>query len=88
MAHYQKPKRITITLWIMLIGIVLASLAGVIVPYLPTASDDIQAMTTWINAPIEDTVDTGTQIAPDSILNQFQSGSDIILSGDTNTWSK
>lgn len=87
MSHYQKPQRIKVTLWIMVIGIILASLAGVIVPYLPTASDDINAMTTWINTTIEEeVVDTGTQIAPDSILNQFQSG-DTILSGDTSTWS-
>lgn len=75
----------------MLIGIVLAAFAGVIVPYLPTAGDDIAEMTadlpTWDNAAVEVVADTGTQIAPDSILNQFQDTGDIILSGDTNTWS-
>jgi Na+/H+-dicarboxylate symporter len=76
MSHYQKPKRIKIVLWIMVIGIILASLAGVIVPYLPTASDDINEMTANLDtgAVVEELVDTGTQIAPDSILNQFQTG--------------
>jgi hypothetical protein len=76
MSHYQKPKRIKITLWIMVIGIILASLAGVIVPYLPTASDDINEMTADITSGIvaEEVVDSGTQIAPGSILNQFQTG--------------
>jgi hypothetical protein len=73
MSHYQKPKRIKITLWLMVIGIILASLAGVIVPYLPSASDDINEMTADIaSGTVEEVVDTGTQIAPDSILNQFQ----------------
>jgi hypothetical protein len=70
MSHYQKPKRIKVTLWIMVIGIILASLVGVIVPYLPTASDDINAMATDLATGA--TADTGTQIAPGSILNQFQ----------------
>jgi hypothetical protein len=50
MSHYQKPKRIKIVLWIMVLGIVLASLAGVIVPYLPTASNDINEMTADLNS--------------------------------------
>lgn len=70
MSHYQKPRRIKVTLWIMVIGIILASLAGVIVPYLPSASDDIKDMTASINTGV--VADTGIQIAPDSILNQFQ----------------
>jgi hypothetical protein len=63
MSHYRKPKRIKITLWIMLIGIVLASLAGVIVPYLPTASDDIDGMTQDIASgdTVDVLVDTGNQ---------------------------
>jgi hypothetical protein len=73
MSHYQKPKRIKVTLWLMVIGIILASLAGVIVPYLPSASDDINEMTADIaSGTVEEVADTGTQIAPDSILNQFQ----------------
>ncbi len=58
----------------MVIGIILASLAGVIVPYLPTASDDINEMTATIDSgtTVEAAADTDSQIAPDSILNQFQ----------------
>jgi hypothetical protein len=76
MSHYQKPKRIKITLWLMVIGIILASLLGVIVPYLPTASDDINSITADMNSGVvvEEVVDTGVQIAPNSILNQFQTG--------------
>ncbi len=60
----------------MVIGIILASLAGVIVPYLPTASDDINNITADMNSGVvvEEVVDTGVQIAPNSILNQFQTG--------------
>jgi hypothetical protein len=50
MSQYRKPKRITITLWIMLFGMILAALIGVIVPYLPTATSDINEMTQGIGA--------------------------------------
>lgn len=62
MSQYHKPKRITITLWIMLIGLLLAAFAGVIVPYLPSATDDINEMTQGIGAAT--TVNTTQQTRP------------------------
>lgn len=62
MSQYRKPKRITITLWLMLIWLILAAFAGVIVPYLPSATDDINEMTQGIGAAT--TVNTNVQTRP------------------------
>ena len=53
----------------MVIGLIITTLLSAIAWMLPSASDDIKDMTKSIDT---GAVDTGTQIAPDSILNQFQ----------------
>jgi hypothetical protein len=74
MSHYQKPKRIKITLWLMVIGLIVTTLLSAIAGLLPSASDDINEMAATLDTgTVEEVViDTGVQIAPDSILNQFQ----------------
>jgi len=71
-----------VVLWLMFIGMVVASLAGVIVPYLPTAGDDIATMTQDLPVaePTQPTID------PNSVLNQFQDTANVPLSW-SQTWS-
>lgn len=80
----------------MVFGIVGAAIVGVIVPYLPTASDDINGMTQGIDVDSQTrplwaqdaaTFDDTPTATADPVLDKQDSAEDVVISADIATWN-